>query len=93
MKIIRLHFYKQKNKLLTIASTCEKAHCPKIYYIGDTYFCDRMHQNFLLQEPASNSWCKVKLMFIGQSMSNCNAFYLYTATSAGLLATLSYAHT
>ena len=42
--------------------------------------------------PASNSWCKVKLIFIGHSGSNYSAFYLYMATSVGLSATLSYAH-
>ena len=31
-------------------------------------------------------------MFIGGSGSNCSAFYLYMATSAGLAATHSYAH-
>ena len=40
----------------------------------------------VMYEPANNSWCKVKQMFIGHSGSNHSAFYLYTVTSVGLSA-------
>ena len=39
-----------------------------------------------------NAGGKVKLMFIGLSGIIHSAFYLYTVTSTGLSATLSYAH-
>ena len=54
--------------------------------------CPGLQTPNTVQEAAVNAGGKVKLTFIGCSGLSCSAFYLHMVTSAGLLATLSYAH-